>query len=269
LIEAARAHRRALRASSLHLLFPRPADRDALESAGFMPRLDCQFHWHNRGYGSFDDFLGEFTAEKRKKLKRERRRIREAGIGCRTLTGGELDDALLDVVFRLHAMNFARYGHAPYLNRAFFSALARDLPQCLVVELASLGDEPVACAIFLRGSDTLYGRYWGSSGDFHSLHFELCYYRGIEYCIREGLDRFEPGTQGEHKLLRGFAPAPVWSMHEIADARFGAAIGDWLAREREARHAWFAEAVRHLPFRRDGKPATLDPDVRHRLAPED
>jgi predicted N-acyltransferase len=269
LIEAARAHRRALRVSSLHLLFPRPADRDALESAGFMPRLDCQFHWHNRDYGSFDDFLGQFTAEKRKKLKRERRRIRDAGISCRTVTGSELDDALLDTVFRLHAMNFARYGHAPYLNRAFFAALARDLPECLVVELATLGSEPVACAIFLRGSDALYGRYWGASGEFHSLHFELCYYRGIEYCIRERLVRFEPGTQGEHKLLRGFAPSPVWSMHEIADARFGEAIGHWLAREREARQAWFAEAVRHLPFRRDRKPATLDADVRHRLAPED
>jgi predicted N-acyltransferase len=234
-----------------------------------MPRLDCQFHWCNQGYGSFDDFLAQFTAEKRKKLKRERRRIREVGIDCRTVTGGELDESLLDVVFRLHAMNFARYGHAPYLNRAFFAALARDLPDNLVVELATLGGEPVACAIFLRGRDTLYGRYWGSSGDFHSLHFELCYYRGIEYCIRERLERFEPGTQGEHKLLRGFAPAPVWSMHEIADARFGEAIGDWLAREREARLAWFGEAVRHLPFRRDGKPATLDPDVRDRLAPED
>jgi predicted N-acyltransferase len=166
-------------------------------------------------------------------------------------------------------MTFARHGHAPYLNRAFFAELARVMPEQIVIELASLDGEPVACAILLRGAETLYGRYWGASGDFHSLHFELCYYRGIEYCIRERLARFEPGTQGEHKLLRGFLPTPVWSMHEMSDQRFAAAIGDWLARERNARRAWFAEAARHLPFRRADIPARLDSDVWHRLAAED
>ena len=143
------------------------------------------------------------------------------------------------------------------------------MPGNLVVELASVGGESVACAILLRGADTLYGRYWGASGDFHSLHFELCYYRGIEYCIRERLARFEPGTQGEHKLLRGFRPTSVWSMHEIVDARFAAAIGDWLARERAARSEWLREAATHLPFRRADIPARLDADVRYRLAAED
>jgi predicted N-acyltransferase len=150
-----------------------------------------------------------------------------------------------------------------------FAILARSMPDHLVVELASVGDEHVACAILLRGGDTLYGRYWGASGEFHSLHFELCYYRGIEYCIRERLARFEPGTQGEHKLLRGFRPTPVWSMHEIADPRFAAAIDDWLARERAGMRAWIASAATHLPFRRAGIPARLDTDVRHRLAAED
>ena len=143
------------------------------------------------------------------------------------------------------------------------------MPDAIVIELAELEGEPVACSISLRSRDTLYGRYWGASGDFHSLHFELCYYRGIEYCIREGLARFEPGTQGEHKLLRGFLPTPVWSMHEIADERFAAAIGDWLARERDVRRAWLDEAAGHLPFRRADIPARLDPDVRDRVAPED
>ena len=127
--------------------------------------------------------------------------------------------------------------------------LARRMPENLVVELASLNGNPVACAILLRGAGTLYGRYWGAAEAFHSLHFELCYYRGIEYCIREGLARFEPGTQGEHKLLRGFLPTPVWSMHEVADPRFAAAIGDWLRRERDDRRAWLREAAMHLPFR--------------------
>ena len=269
LIAAARALCLDMKASSLHVLFPGAADRAALESAGLMPRLDCQYHWRNEEYASFDDFTAAFTAEKRKKLKRERRRVRESGIECRTLSGGDLDERAIDLAYRLHAANFARHGHAPYLNRAFFSELARVMPDSLVVELATFRGDPVACAILLRGADTLYGRYWGASADFHSLHFELCYYRGIEYCIRERLARFEPGTQGEHKLLRGFRPTPVWSTHDIADARFAAAIGDWLARERTARRAWLREAAEHLPFRRGGNPARLGTDVRHCLAPED
>ncbi|MBM4218645.1 MAG: N-acetyltransferase [Gammaproteobacteria bacterium] len=268
LLEAARALGRAAGASSLHVLFPAAPEREFLESGRLMPRLDCQFHWRNEGYGSFEEFLSGFTAEKRKKLRRERRRVAEAGIDCRTVTGAELDEATVDVVYRLHAATFARHGHAPYLNREFFAQLARRMPSNLVVELATLGGKPVACAIFLRGADTLYGRYWGASEQFHSLHFELCYYRGIEYCIRERLARFEPGTQGEHKLLRGFLPTPVWSLHEVADPRFAAAIGDWLARERRLRSAWLADAARHLPFRRADIPARLDPDVRHRLAAE-
>ena len=269
LLAAARNLVGPLRASSLHVLFPSVDDRAFLQSAGLMPRLDCQFHWKNEGYATFDDFLAGFTAEKRKKLKRERRRIVEAGIVCRTLGGRELDEATLDVIFRLHAMTFARYGHAPYLNREFFGRLLDTLPDALVIELAAVDGEPVACAISLRGPDALYGRYWGASGDYHSLHFELCYYRGIEYCIREGLSRFEPGTQGEHKLLRGFLPTPVWSLHDIADARFADAIGDWLARERAARLAWLQEAALHLPFRRAEIPARLDFDVRDRMAAED
>ena len=269
LLEAARALGTALGTSSLHVLFPGDTDRATLGHAGLLPRLDCQFHWFNEGFVTFDDFLAGFTAEKRKKVKRERRRVRESGIDCRSLSGHELDDGLLDVVYRLHATNFARHGHAPYLNREFFAELARTMPGNLVVELASLGGEPIACAILLRGADTLYGRYWGASGDFHSLHFELCYYRGIEYCIREGLSRFEPGTQGEHKLLRGFRPTPVWSMHEIADPRFAAAIGDWLSRERSAMQEWLEAAAWHLPFRQDDIPARLELDVRDRLAAED
>ena len=269
LLEAARALGTALGASSLHVLFPGEADRVTLGEAGLLARLDCQFHWFNEGFASFDDFLAGFTAEKRKKVKRERRRVRESGIDCRSLAGHELDDGLIDVIYRLHAANFARHGHAPYLNREFLGELARTMPGNLVVELASLGGEPIACAILLRGANTLYGRYWGASGDFHSLHFELCYYRGIEYCIREGLSRFEPGTQGEHKLLRGFRPTPVWSMHEIADPRFAAAIGDWLSRERSAMQEWLEAAAWHLPFRQDDIPARLEFDVRDRLAAED
>lgn len=269
LLAAAREQVQELGASSLHVLFPDAADRTTLAAAGLMQRLDWQFHWHNDGYSEFEDFLAAFTAEKRKKLRRERRRVSEAGIECRTLHGGELDGRTIDAVYNLHADTFARYGNVPYLNRDFFGRLARSLPDALVIELASRAGTPIACAVSLRGRDTLFGRYWGASGDYHSLHFELCYYRGIEYCIRERLARFEPGTQGEHKLLRGFVPSPVWSLHEIADPRFAAAIGGWLERERAHRRAWLRAAVRHLPFRRAEIPARLTADVRDCMAAED
>jgi predicted N-acyltransferase len=269
LLDRARELMQELGASSLHVLFPDGRDRGTLAEAGFMPRLDCQYHWQNEGYRTFDDFLGVLTAEKRKKLRRERRRVTEAGIECRTLHGAELDEGAIDAVYALHAHTFARYGNAPYLNREFFARLATVLPEALVVELASQRGEPVACAVSLRSRDVLYGRYWGASRDFHSLHFELCYYRGIEYCIREGIARFEPGTQGEHKLLRGFAPTPVWSAHAIADPRFAAAIDDWLRREREERQRFIRAAAAHVPFRRGGAPVTLGPDVGHRVAAED
>ena len=269
LLTAAREQVQELGASSLHVLFPDAADRTALAAAGLMQRLDWQFHWHNDGYSEFEDFLAAFTAEKRKKLRRERRRVCDAGIECRTLHGGELDGRTIDAVYNLHADTFARYGNVPYLNRDFFGCLARSLPEALVIELASRDGAPIACAVSLRGRDTLFGRYWGASGDYHSLHFELCYYRGIEYCIRERLARFEPGTQGEHKLLRGFVPSPVWSLHEIADPRFAAAIGGWLERERAHRRAWLRAAVGHLPFRRAEIPARLTADVRDCMAAED
>jgi hypothetical protein len=269
LLSGARGLARELAVSSLHVLFPDARDCTLMKSEGMLPRLDCQFHWHNLGYGSFDDFLDGFTADKRKKVRRERRRVAEAGIECRTLNGRELDAETLATVYRLHALTFARYGNAPYLNLEFFHAIARRMPDALVVELATRHGEIIACTVSLQGRDTLYGRYWGASGDYHSLHFELCYYRGIEYCIRAGLSRFEPGTQGEHKLLRGFVPAPVWSMHDIADPGFSTAIGQWLRRERSYRRAWFESAMRHLPFRHAAIPARLSDDVRDCLAAED
>ncbi|MGQ0383640.1 MAG: GNAT family N-acetyltransferase [Gammaproteobacteria bacterium] len=269
LAAGARELARDLGASSLHVLFPDAGAREVLGSLGLQPRLDCQFHWRHEGHRDFDDWLGSLASDKRKKIRRERRRIAEAGIECRTCLGGELGREDLDTVYGLHARTFARYGNAPYLNAEFFGRLARLLPDALVVEFALLGGEPVACALSLRGPDALYGRYWGAAGEFHSLHFELCYYRGIEHCLRQGIARFEPGTQGEHKLLRGFWPSPVWSLHDILDERFAVPIGAWLSRERRRRRAWLAEAVRHLPFRRDDIPARLPADVRDCLAAED
>jgi hypothetical protein len=216
-------------------------------------RRDCHFQWHNRGYRDFDDFLDGFSAEKRKKARRERRRVHEQGIVFQTLRGDQLSDALIERVYRLHEITFIRHGHTPYLNRAFFGRIARSMADSFFVKLAMRDGAAVATAVFFRSADTLYGRYWGADADYHSLHFEACYYQGIDYCIAHGLSTFEPGTQGEHKIARGFEPALTWSAHWIADLSLRRAIGAYLAREGRAIDAYASEADAHAPFRK-GEP---------------
>lgn len=236
--------------SSVHVLFPTSGENALLADAGFMKRSDCQFHWQNAGYASFDEFLETFTAEKRKKSRRERRRVEEAGIRFATIAGAKLDAELWDGLYPLYADTFARHGHAPYLTYGFFLELARVMPESLMLKVAKLDGAAVGLAIYIVGSDTLYGRYWGTSGNHHSLHFETCYYQGIDYCIERGLQRFEPGTQGEHKVARGFVPTTVYSNHWIVDRRFAAAISDYLERE-GAEVDRYTELVReHVPYKR-------------------
>lgn len=238
-------------ASSLHLLFVEDAERELLAERGFALRKDCQFHWYNRNYADFDAFVATFRSEKRKKALRERRRITEMGITHRTLAGEDMDDTEWEIVFDFSARTFAVRGHEHYLNADFFRTLSAARPGTVVVKLAEFRGQPVAAAIYYVGGDTLYGRYWGAAADFHSLHFETCYYQGIEYCIEHGLARFEPGTQGEHKVPRGFEPTPTWSAHWIEDSRFKKAIQSYLRREEEAVDRYIEEVQAHVPFRRD------------------
>jgi len=236
--------------SSVHALFLDAPGREACEHDGWLLRRDCHFQWHNRGYRDFDDFLDSFSAEKRKKARRERRRVLEQGIEFRTLRGDELGEALIERVFRLHENTFIRHGHTPYLNRAFFERIAHTLAASFFVKLAMRAGEVVAVAVFFRSANTLYGRYWGADADYHSLHFETCYYQGIDFCIANGLSAFEPGTQGEHKIARGFEPALTWSAHWIADVPLRRAIASFLAREGQAIDAYASEADAHAPFRK-------------------
>jgi uncharacterized protein len=240
-------------ASSWHVLFPPEAERETFARAGLLERKGCQFHWHNRGYADFEDFLGRFSSAKRKKAKRERRRIAEAGIRFEHLTGDALSAHEWDAVYDFYANTFFRRGRAPYLNREFFDVICRTLPENVLVVLARYEDKPIAAAICFRGGGTLYGRYWGSVADFHSLHFETCYYQGIEYCIREGLERFEPGTQGEHKISRGFTPTPTWSFHWLKEPAFYDAIADYLVRETSHVDSYMAHLDEHLPYRQDAQ----------------
>ncbi len=235
--------------SSLHFQFPSDADADWLKAQGLLSRIDCQFHWTHQGYADFDAFLATFTAEKRKKAKRERRRIAEASVVFEWRAGDTLSPALWSQVYALKASTFHRHGHEPYLPQTLFESLGAHSGVVPLVLLAWRHDLLVATAIFFASADTLYGRYWGSSGDYHSLHFEACYYQGIEYCIQHGIRHFEPGTQGEHKVARGFVPTLTHSMHDIKDPRFKEAIAQFLEQERAAVHRYAEAVADHVPYR--------------------
>ena len=244
-----------LRVSSLHWLFS-PADEATwLESTGLPRRTGCQFHWSNQGFADFDAFLATFSAEKRKKLKRERRRVAEDGISFRLLHGGDAAEGDWAFFHEVYADTFHRRGGIPTLSLDFFLRLAELAPDSVLLVIADHGRRPVAAAFCLVGSDTLYGRHWGCRETYHSLHFEACYYQGLDYCIRERLARFEPGAQGEHKVSRGFLPTPTWSTHWIADPRFRAAIENFLAMESRAMSDYCAEMLAHSPYKaQDGQP---------------
>ncbi|MDP9090813.1 MAG: GNAT family N-acetyltransferase [Pseudomonadota bacterium] len=238
------------RLSSWHVLFPAEDAAATLSNAGLILRRDCQFHWYNQGYESFEAFLATFTSDKRKKAKRERRRVVEAGIEFDTLHGGDMTAPLWDEVFEFYADTFHRHGQEPYLNLDFFKRIGKTMPAELMLKVARIGSQPIAVAIFFVGTEALYGRYWGAGGNFHSLHFEACYYQGIEYCIEKQLQRFEPGTQGEHKVPRGFVPTLTHSAHFIADPRFAAAIRDYAQREARGVDHYAAAVNEHVPYHR-------------------
>jgi predicted N-acyltransferase len=239
-------------ASGAHVNFTQDDDQAALERAGFLRRHDCRFLWRNRGYRSFDEFLATFRADKRKKTKRERRKVADSGIVFRTLAGEDIDADAWRVIFGFSERTFLRHGNGHYLNVEFLQRVSHALPRTVVVKLAERAATPVAAAIFFQGGGGLYGRYWGAAAAEDSLHFEACYYQGIEHSIAQGLQFFDPGTQGEHKLARGFEPTRTTSAHWLEHDGFRSAIGRYLEREREAVDGYIEAARQHLPFQRGG-----------------
>ena len=236
--------------SSWHLLFPEQKVSQQLLDLGSHRRTATQFHWFNDDYRSFDDFLGTFTSRKRKSLKRERARVAEQGLQLRTLTGREITSRDWEQFYLFYQLTYAkRSGHRGYLTREFFLETAPSLGEQVVMVVAHHGAQAVAAALYFRSQDTLYGRYWGCQREFDCLHFEACYYRGIEYCIERGLRRFDPGAQGEHKIQRGFRPVPTWSNHWIADPNLSAAVGDFTRREQSHSEQYQNQAAQLLPFR--------------------
>lgn len=238
-----------LGASSWQCLFVRDGERDLLASAGLLLRRGVQFHWVNRGYRDFQDFLDTFTAEKRKKVKRERRAMRDAGLHIETRHGDEIDAALWATIHRHYRDTFIRYGNHPAFSLDFFRRVGGGLKRRMVVFIAYLGDRPVASAVCYRNRTALFGRHWGTDKGCSGLHFELCYYQGIEYAITHGLQRFEPGAQGEHKLARGFEPVPTWSAFWIADQYMRRVVARHLAQEDHAVEDYRREMAQHLPYR--------------------
>ncbi|MEY2920054.1 MAG: hypothetical protein RL261_1359 [Pseudomonadota bacterium] len=246
-------------ASGAHVNFTLDEDQAALERAGFMRRHDCRFLWHNRGYRTFDDFLATFRADKRKKAKRERRKVEESGVVFRSLAGEDIDAGLWHAIFGFSERTFLRHGNGHYLNIEFLMRVAAALPGSVVVKVAERAGRPVAAAIFFEGGGWLYGRYWGSAEQEDSLHFEACYYQGIEHCIARGLQFFDPGTQGEHKLARGFEPTRTTSAHWLEHDGFRNAVARYLERERAAVDDYIAAAREHLPFQRTATTGTTTP----------
>lgn len=255
LLSAAVAEARRLGVSSLHLLFAAEDELALAREHGLLLRQDTQFHWEHAGEPDFEGYLARFSSAKRKKIRRERRRVSEQGIRHVVRHGGDMSDALWEVAWGFSARTFLRRGRPPYLSLDFFRDIGRRMGEQVVVILAEVHDTPIAGAMFFRSADTLYGRYWGALDDFHSLHFETCYYQGIEYCLAEGLRRFEPGTQGEHKVARGFLPVATGSAHWIADTRLRAAVADYLQQERRHVQHYMDEVEAHSPYRRGTAPS--------------
>lgn len=235
--------------SGAHLLFLPEEDALALQDAGWHLRNDVQFHWSNKSYTSFNDFLAELSSSKRKKIKRERRRIEEQNVSFSALKATEIDDELWATVYGFYANTYAVRGQSPYLSREFFDLVSREMPANIVVILATHESRPVAAAICFRDNDTLYGRHWGAEANYHSLHFETCYYQGIEYCIANNLSRFDAGAQGQHKVSRGFSPITTYSAHWLRDSRFNDAIGEFVSRESPAVREYAEQVATHSPFR--------------------
>ncbi|MBE0488853.1 MAG: GNAT family N-acetyltransferase [Halomonas sp.] len=237
--------------SSWHLLFAENAEVAAWQEAcpKLLARHGVQFQWRDAGYGNFEGFLAAMTSKRRKAIRRERRIVADQGLTLHRLEGEAIDAGALEHFFRCYEITYLERGRHGYLNLDFFRRLRATMPEALLLVQARLGGKPVAAALCLQGARTLYGRYWGSEVMADCLHFEACYYQGIEHCLARGLALFDPGTQGEHKLARGFAPRLLTSLHHIADPRLRDPVARFCAEERARVKAYCGAAREVLPFR--------------------
>ncbi len=255
--EALLEHANAINASSIHILFPPAGAKQQFEQLKFKPRLGSQYHWFNEGFNNFDDFLDTFSSRKRKNLKKERRKVEQQNLQLEIIEGPNISPKIWQRFYYFYQLTYAkRSGHGGYLNQEFFELIATTMAEHIVLVLAydlNKEGEAIAGAINFKDSNTLYGRYWGCIVEYEFLHFEACYYQGIEYCIDKGLQRFDPGAQGEHKIQRGFTPIETWSNHWIAEPAFAAAIDDFIEQDNRSMKGYIVQACEMLPFKKTSK----------------
>ncbi|MFK8067107.1 MAG: GNAT family N-acetyltransferase [Gammaproteobacteria bacterium] len=235
--------------SSWHCLFPVKQEIDLLKQKNLIIRQGVQFRWSNKGYADFEDFLSTFTMKKRKNLRRERRWVKDQEITLQQIPGSEINDQQWQAFFNFYQMTYLKRRMTAYLDINFFRELGKTMPEQLLLVMAKKDGNHVGAALSLIGGDTLYGRYWGCYDEYHSLHFEACYYQGLEYCIDNKLQRFDSGAQGEHKISRGFEPVTTYSAHWIKDPKFSSAIDHYVKQEAQALTIYKQKAAKLLPFK--------------------
>ena len=251
LIEALETVMQQHQLSSAHVLFPDEVDASLLENAGWMKRMGVQFRWQNEGYQHFEDFLQNLSHNKRKRIHQERKKVAQAGVSCQLIKGADTTEADWDFFYECYCITYEQHRSTPYLTRAFFDEISRNMPQSILLMIATVAGERVASTLNFYSNDTLYGRYWGATQFISGLHFELCYYQAQQFCIAENIQYFEGGAQGEHKLARGFKPRPTCSFHKIAHPDFEHAIKDFLDREASGVAAYTTELEARAPFKLD------------------
>jgi len=257
--------------SSLHLLFGADADTAACAEAGLMLRHTVQFHWRNDeatpGWRDFDEFLASLSHDKRKKIRQERRKVRDAGVTFRWARGADISDADWDFFYRCYARTYREHGNPPYLNRDFFHRMATTLPEAWLLFVAERAGKPIASSLIALSTDgqmekekheverptpqVAYGRYWGALERVDCLHFEACYYQPLQWCIEHGVQRFEGGAQGEHKMARALMPVRTTSAHWLAHPAFADAVERFLEREGEGIQNYLEHLDERSPFRRE------------------
>lgn len=235
--------------SSAHVLFPDDVSASVLQKNGWMQRHGVQFRWQNENFTDFEQFLTTLTHDKRKKIHQERKKIKAAGVVCKHILGAEITASDLDFFYDCYANTYAEHRSSPYLTREFFSEIVTKMPQNILLIVAEQAGCLIASTLSIYHQDTLYGRYWGATQFVSGLHFELCYYQAQEFCIAQGIQFFEGGAQGEHKLARGFKPRPTCSYHKIANAEFANAVQHFLKRESIGMAAYVTELEERKPFK--------------------
>lgn len=235
--------------SSWHLLFTQPSVADSLANEGFLTRISCQFHWFNQNYSDMESYFESFSSRKRKAARKERRKVAEQGVRLERRLGHQVSSQEIDLFYLCYQSTYAKRGQRGYLSHAFFSELIRTMPERILLVLAYKGEQAIAASWCFYDEHSLYGRYWGCIEEVDCLHFEACYYQGIEFCLEKGLQHFDPGTQGEHKIARGFQPVFSHSVHYIRHEGFRGAIEQFCREEAEMVREYHQDTHSLLPFK--------------------